>query len=383
MGTAAPLGTPQARRARARIVELSRRARADQAFLEEVSGELRQIVPFDGSFWGAADPLTTLATSPTRMENLANAEACAAFWETEFMVEDFARYSDLARAPQPAASLYRATKERPARSTRYRTFNRIFGYGDELRAVFRAERAAWGLLSLWRNEEMPAFSLGEEKLVADLSRTIAQAFRRTVIERDAFSDDGAADAPGLLTFDERGVLESLNEQAQAWLDELDTTGTYDTHSVTPLPTAILTVSARARAIAAGLEEGVARARVRARSGRWMMIHGFKMRGADDDRGRTALVIEPARASHVAAVIIEAYQLTQRELQITHLLSYGLSTGEIAARLHISPHTVRDYIKQVFEKVGVTSRGELVAKIFAEQYGPSFQAEIVHAPIGPN
>ena len=41
--------------------------------------------------------------------------------------------------------------------------------------------------------------------------------------------------------------------------------------------------------------------------------------------------------------------------------------EVASRLHLSPHTVRDYVKAVLDKVGVSSRGELVAKLFAEHY----------------
>ena len=36
---------------------------------------------------------------------------------------------------------------------------------------------------------------------------------------------------------------------------------------------------------------------------------------------------------------------------------------------LSTHTVRDYIKGIVEKVGVSTRGELVARIFTEQYAP--------------
>jgi DNA-binding CsgD family transcriptional regulator len=49
---------------------------------------------------------------------------------------------------------------------------------------------------------------------------------------------------------------------------------------------------------------------------------------------------------------------------------------MAQELLLSTHTIRDYVKQVFGKVGVTSRGELVAKLFAEHYGPDLHAEPV-------
>ena len=39
--------------------------------------------------------------------------------------------------------------------------------------------------------------------------------------------------------------------------------------------------------------------------------------------------------------------------------------------------VSDYIKSVFEKVGVSSRGELVAKLFAEHYSDPMHATAVH------
>ena len=80
-------------------------------------------------------------------------------------------------------------------------------------------------------------------------------------------------------------------------------------------------------------------------------------------------------------MLDAYELTRRERQISHLVSYGLSTGEIAARLGLSPHTVRDYLKRIFEKVGVSSRGELVGRIYAEHYGPRLDASIVESLAG--
>jgi DNA-binding NarL/FixJ family response regulator len=224
-----------------------------------------------------------------------------------------------------------------------------------------------GVVSLWREEGAPAFSAAEEKLIADLSAPVAEPFRRAALLRADPAAD-APDGPGLLMFDGAGVLESLNNEAEAWLRELQPTAISGTMAGRKLiPTEILTVVARARAIAAGLDHGTARARMQSRNGRWLLIHGFRLRGDSSDDGRTALVIEPAKASEVAPIIVEAYELTPREQQITQLIARGLSTADIARRLTLSPHTVRDYVKQVFEKVGVSTRGELVAKIFAEHY----------------
>ena len=53
--------------------------------------------------------------------------------------------------------------------------------------------------------------------------------------------------------------------------------------------------------------------------------------------------------------------------MTRALARGLSTHEIARELHLSRYTVQDHLKSVYEKTRVSSRGELVAKMFADHY----------------
>jgi DNA-binding NarL/FixJ family response regulator len=52
-------------------------------------------------------------------------------------------------------------------------------------------------------------------------------------------------------------------------------------------------------------------------------------------------------------------LTEREKTIVQLVAEGLSNREIASQLELSPHTVKNYVFRVFDKIGVNSRVELV------------------------
>ncbi len=92
----------------------------------------------------------------------------------------------------------------------------------------------------------------------------------------------------------------------------------------------------------------------------------------------AVVIEPAKASEVAPLIVDAYELTPREVDVTRALARGLTTNEIARELHLSRYTVQDHLKSVYEKAGVSSRGELVAKMFADHYHDGLVDAIEHA-----
>lgn len=56
----------------------------------------------------------------------------------------------------------------------------------------------------------------------------------------------------------------------------------------------------------------------------------------------------------------AASLTNREREILALLADGLGNKQIAARLGISPNTVKTHLELLFEKIGVSSRAEAVA-----------------------
>lgn len=52
-------------------------------------------------------------------------------------------------------------------------------------------------------------------------------------------------------------------------------------------------------------------------------------------------------------------LTQRQKELVSLVLEGLTNREIAQRLGISEHTVKNYLFRIFDKLGVSSRAELI------------------------
>jgi len=56
-------------------------------------------------------------------------------------------------------------------------------------------------------------------------------------------------------------------------------------------------------------------------------------------------------------------LTPRESEVLNLVIHGMSNTEIAAKLFISSHTVKNHITKIFEKLGVNDRTQAMAKVY--------------------
>ena len=65
-------------------------------------------------------------------------------------------------------------------------------------------------------------------------------------------------------------------------------------------------------------------------------------------------------------------LTPREEQVVALVADGLSNLQTAAELNLSEHTVKKYLFRIFDKLGVSSRVELV--LYAVNHGAPLKAE---------
>lgn len=60
-------------------------------------------------------------------------------------------------------------------------------------------------------------------------------------------------------------------------------------------------------------------------------------------------------------------LTARELEILELLEQGLTNQQIASRLSVTVHTVKNHVHSLLTKLGVSSRADAVTVFVAEKY----------------
>ena len=163
--------------------------------------------------------------------------------------------------------------------------------------------------------------------------------------------------PGTLVLDRDLRPVSWTTGARAWIDALPSAQLFANWGMLPsvvYPTAVL---ARSKKDGDG-----ARALVQAVDGRWVTIEAAALEG--EREGEVAVNLRSATASETFDLLCRVYTLSQREREVVSLVIGGMVTRAIAERLFISVHTVQDHLKSVFAKVGIHSRGELLATLSA-------------------
>jgi DNA-binding CsgD family transcriptional regulator len=344
----------RARQAVAEVERLCRTATDATALHRSVAAAVSTAVPFDRWCAMSFDPATALPTGGFHSEGLPM-DLVPRLLELEYGEEaDVLRLADLARADRPVARLSEATGRDPVRSPRFRDVLQPAGLPHEVRAVHRDGRTPWGAVILLRGTDAPDFTAAEATLVGTLSARVAEALRRVQLVARAAEQDG--DEPGvvLLEVSERRVAVLTGSPAA-----LRRLAEVDDGTVEGLPFAVTSLARSAHAL-----RQVARCRLRTRTGRWLTLHAERLTGST-----VSLVVEPARPADVAALLTDAYRLSEREAEVVGLLVRGHSNAEIARALWLSPYTVADHVKNVFEKTGVRSRGELTSRLFFDHYLP--------------
>jgi DNA-binding CsgD family transcriptional regulator len=232
------------------------------------------------------------------------------------------------------------------------------GIGDELRVPLRDKHGLWGCLDLMRSSDDPPFAEEDMELLDSLVPALAAVTRRSTAA-DFPGTDSPPPPAGVLVLDADLDVRASTAGARAWLAQL----------VPPtLPFAELAASAvvfnvasrvLARAGARRGEHLPARVRVRSATGARAVVEADALDPLDST---VAVTIRAAAASEILDLRFLAYDLTPRERELVNLLLGGSDTRAVSEQLFVSPHTVQDHLKSIFDKTGVRTRKELVATL---------------------
>ncbi|WP_027502973.1 LuxR C-terminal-related transcriptional regulator [Rhodococcus sp. UNC363MFTsu5.1] len=358
------MATMRAETVRTRLDALSRAGLSWGEFGENALELLTKAVPFDSACFGTIDPATAMVTGSVKRGLDDPCEA--AFAHHEYVEDDVSLFSDLARRDVGVSILHEETGGDPRRSSRFRDlFEPVFGLGHEMRVTLKTGGDIWGGLAIYRRSGGSGFSPAEADFIDGLSGMLALGVRAGLLvgatQRPELRD--SADGPAVLTFDHTNAVSQATVAAERRIEELGGSAWGE------LPQPVLAIVATARALGAGRLGVVPSVRVRSRAGRWLTVHASPLSGRGDTPTQVVVTIEVSGAPEVVPLVVAGFGLTARERDVVDGVLRGATTAEIAKSLHLSPYTVQDHLKVVFDKAGVSSRRELTSKVFFDHYAP--------------
>ncbi|MDZ7676652.1 MAG: helix-turn-helix transcriptional regulator [Acidimicrobiales bacterium] len=345
--------------ARDRLLSAEATALGPEDTCSEIARAVAAVAPYEAAAVMTTDPDTNLPAGGivTGFES----DQCVPFWDNELLDPDFNKFNDLARSTDPVVTLAEVTDGDLARSPRFTKLYEPFGGVDELRIAFVAGTSCLAIAAFVRCAGEP-FTTTEVRDVRNLVVPTTAALRNAL---GHMGDPVTPHGPVVILLDGSGNVRSRSHGADEVLEDLriDVDGDGD------LPGTLMIAAARARSSRSSTRLTT---RLRGRSGRWVRVHVTPMDGDDT----VSVTIDAARPGDLVPILLDSYGLTERETDIVLQICRGAATKEIARDLSISVHTVRDHLKTIFDKAGVNSRGELVARLFSNHVLEYFEDTIV-------
>ena len=281
---------------------------------EELIARIRQAFPVDAACWHGLDPETKLLTTANPMELMTGGfltpeteqGAAQAVVTSEYLRDDVNQFAVLASRRTPVGILSETTRGRPERSARYREFLEPIGTPYEMRVAMVTRGRAWGCVVMHRTKETGDFTTQDARLMARLSRPIAEALRNSY-RFDAARRHDEDRAPGLLILDANDDVELLTPATTTLLAPV----LRDDPIERNVPIPVLTLAAEVRR--QGREGRSARPLHIPTSDGWLTLHGSLPDEAST--GRVAIVVQRAGEEYAVPLRLEAFGLTAREQEV--------------------------------------------------------------------
>lgn len=230
--------------------------------------------------------------------------------------------------------------------------------GGVLRAAFPAGGQWVAALELLRFDPSQPFRRGDVAFVRLVAPAIGRALRaaldRERAEARSVVEEDAPPVSGVLVLAPNGRVQFHTPAAERWVRALREAERGGERS---LPLVVLSVVAGARTgkpAIARLPTAFGPLRIEATPG-----------GVD---GSIAVVLTPERPPPPPAIPV-GWPLTPQERAVVALLVRGCGNRQLAERLCISENTVEAHLRHAYDKLGVRSRTQLLARFFRDTQWP--------------
>lgn len=351
-------------RARSDLDVISRAGLPLLRFMDEAAAAMAAVVPFIAGCFSTVDPATAMISSTLKLGDIRGRNESDVQWaQIEYGGDDPTAFTRMLAAGRVALGVAHETSGDVERSVRMADLLLPrFGYHDEARVLLSDRSGAWGSLSVFRGGDDPDFAADELAFLETVAPSLTRGIRAGLLTQLGSAAPLPDTGPAVIVVDVHDAIVQASPGAESHLRRM----TEVPHAADPL-LIVQALVAGARRFARGDADRMPRVRARTTDGVWIVLHAAPLGGAGDRAGDVVVTIEEARPQEVIDLIAAAFGLTARERDVVEVLLSGADTREIAAALHVSPYTVQDHLKSIFDKAGVASRRELVARVYFDQY----------------
>ncbi|GGE88239.1 helix-turn-helix transcriptional regulator [Mycetocola zhadangensis] len=305
--------------------------------------------------WATLDPEALVISMITSGDPRIPVQFEPLLVDAEFSTSEPHSFSAMAKRKEPLARMSDLSMRDHDRSERFQNVWRPLGLDQELRLLFDSDGTSWGAAGLVRAGH--DFSARELEYLAAVAPAIATATRIAV--RTDIAGRTAGASPAIVILNAQGEPRSATPEARVWEEKLNQcdSGRF---------AVMMRIMAQGAATSG---PGGFHTRMSDGRGDWAVLQASSLVGGEED-GEVAVSIESVRGEQLTSMLLVAYGLSPRESDVCMEVMAGYRTTTIAQHLFVSPNTVQDHLKSAFAKVGVRSRGELVARLQPRPTVPS-------------
>lgn len=229
------------------------------------------------------------------------------------------------------------------------------GYRHEIQGVCATGRRGHALLTVTRRATSGSFEPRHLRLLDAVVPHVAAGLHTATV-RETLAAPRATET-GVIILDEAGDVVLANAVGERWLATPDAPGRpgrlWALHVLAGLLARSLTPDGAATVPAIEVADPSTGALYRLRAERAQETDG----GA-----RSLILIEPARGADRPEALLRL-GLTPREATVALGVLRGASEQELACDAGISPHTIAQHLRNVFTKLGISSRRELMLLLY--------------------